>query len=634
MLVFYVIDVKATNPDFEKFLAPFQDSLSNATTIEDSLRLYFKICRFGISKSASKSIEYGDIALKIATDLGDEKFVKKIKHRMSIPLMTLDSFTRAESHLKEAIQYYRKHKMEPELAMVMTHYGWYFIRLDKYITAIDTLNYALDIRKKLKDERGIRDIYNRIGISYTRMGEDEKANEYYVAIVEEALKGDNKSFLTAASFNAANHFYHLADYENSKKYYEITMQQRSKKGIDNMENKSKGYYYLSKARIEKMDANVDQAIQMVDTAVYYFRLSGSFGDIQWSLFDKIEFLNEAGNYSQALQTLKEVEQTKSFKKFSYFLNATKLKAQTFEGLNQTDSAYYYYKQHVVIKDSMDQENFDKQLIDYQAKINKDRNIREQEILKLRNARFKANFFIALGFLSLIALLAYRHSKRMQKSNKLLTEKNEIIETSLLEKEMLLKEVHHRVKNNLQIVSSILNLQARHIQEEKALNAIKDSRNRVKSMALIHQNLYKKDNLNSILISTYIHNLCQSLFYSYKVNEEKIKLVTEIDPLRLDVDTGVPIGLIINELVTNSVKYAFPNNQSGELFIGLIEEANYLKLVVKDNGIGLENNIDLKNAKTFGYSLIESLSHKLKASMETNSSNGMCTILKIHKFTKI
>ena len=145
----------------------------------------------------------------------------------------------------------------------------------------------------------------------------------------------------------------------------------------------------------------------------------------------------------------------------------------------------------------------------------------------------------------------------------------VIEKSLDEKEFLLKEIHHRVKNNLQVISSLLNLQSRTVDDEKVQSALNEGRNRVRSMAIIHQNLYQKDNLAGISMSTYLGELSQEIVDSYSVNQV-VNVSLDIEDIHLDVDTAVPIGLIVNELVSNSMKYGFSNQNQGVIKIELFK----------------------------------------------------------------
>lgn len=218
-----------------------------------------------------------------------------------------------------------------------------------------------------------------------------------------------------------------------------------------------------------------------------------------------------------------------------------------------------------------------------------------------------------------------------KTNQKLRAQKEMIESSLSEKELLLREIHHRVKNNLQVVSSILSIQSRGITDERALKAVNESRSRVRSMALIHQDLYSDGNLEGINARQYITKLSNSLFNSYRVDVDRVQLITEVDDLLIDVDTSVPIGLILNELITNSLKYAFPNERSGEIRVVLREKEDSLQLIVQDNGIGIPEEKKAASEDSFGMKMIKAFSKKLDATWEIRSLHGTTVELEIKNY---
>ena len=199
---------------------------------------------------------------------------------------------------------------------------------------------------------------------------------------------------------------------------------------------------------------------------------------------------------------------------------------------------------------------------------------------------------------------------------------EQIKASLREKEVLLKEIHHRVKNNMQVIISLLNLQSKHVKDKRDWEIFKDSQNRIKSMALIHDKLYQSKDLASINFAEYIENLARHLFNTYRVSSSAIKLVADIKDVPLDINTAIPCGLIINELISNSLKYAFPDGREGEIQIKLYaSKDDTFSLIVRDNGIGLPEDLDFRNTKSLGLQVVVALVEQLKGTIELDRSEG-------------
>ncbi len=207
-----------------------------------------------------------------------------------------------------------------------------------------------------------------------------------------------------------------------------------------------------------------------------------------------------------------------------------------------------------------------------------------------------------------------------------------LRNALAEKEVLLKEVHHRVKNNLQIVSSLLQLQSQTLKDPEVIKVLRESQNRIESISLIHKNLYTSPNIGQIDVADYIHNLAASLLISYQIWPGKISLETDIDSVSLNVDQAIACGLVINELISNALKHAFPNQQAGTISITLRNIGNSIEMTIRDDGIGLPDNLDWMNTDSLGLSLVYDLvTEQLEGEITLERNHG--TVFKI-QFTQL
>lgn len=197
-----------------------------------------------------------------------------------------------------------------------------------------------------------------------------------------------------------------------------------------------------------------------------------------------------------------------------------------------------------------------------------------------------------------------------------------LQTALKEKETLIKEIHHRVKNNLQIVYSLLRLQYRRVQDPKAAEILLDSQNRIKSIALIHEKLYRSENLSEITLAQYIPHIATSLFSTYRIDSEQITLHTEIADIPLDVDTAILCGLIINELVSNALKYAFREEQTGRISIEIsLIDQRITQIILSDDGTGLPDSFNLAETTSIGLKLVKDIVEQLEGTLTISNEQG-------------
>lgn len=313
----------------------------------------------------------------------------------------------------------------------------------------------------------------------------------------------------------------------------------------------------------------------------------------------------------------------------------KIKALAKNKLNSNDYYYIYYE----MGEALEQHGFLKEALAYQrdavalnrqiysedlskalANFQTQQAIKEKE-LELRFAQKKSQLYVVIASLIglalfFTALLLIKNKKQTKQLNK----QNKQINKALNENKLLVKEIHHRVKNNFQMVSSLLDLQTRDIEDEKAKELAKEGQNRIKSMALIHQKLYQKED-GLIDFSDYLTNLVNQIKYLFK-NEKSVEVKLETKNLKLDVDTALPLGLIVNELLTNTFKYGLLSDQKNIISITVNKQENGIyKMVFSDNGRGLTKGVDIKKSKSLGLKLISRLTRQLQGTLSYKYQNG-------------
>ncbi len=231
-----------------------------------------------------------------------------------------------------------------------------------------------------------------------------------------------------------------------------------------------------------------------------------------------------------------------------------------------------------------------------------------------------NLFNLFSVLFSIYLLGNIFGKTLLKTHNALYKSKNALLLQMDEKETLLKEVHHRVKNNLQTVSSLLSLQSRNVEEARMKNLLKSTQNRVISMAMVHEMLYMRKDIAHIEYKSYVQELSEYLIRSIKGLDSKVHLKIDIPDIKLGIDTAIPLGLLINEAVTNALKYGFEDEEEGEIYIALKKEIDkHYTLNIGDNGVGFPDTVTYKNSKSLGLKLIYNLTRQLKGTIKRDTS---------------
>ena len=534
--------------------------------------------------------------------------------------------------------------------------GFIYARLKNYPKALDKELLALKTAQSVGDSSmQLCEIYNYLGEIHFSVSEKEKAIDYYEKAQAVAQKHHDNFTCYFIGVNIANVW---AALKKPYKAIEIINNTTSRYGksndFANDYNVARCYIssYSQLKEFEKARPYVNKVLNMINSpeANDYSNM-GAYTVV-------IQFFIAAGEADKATKYLEiHNELSKKMKDLYYLAANQKLRFM----LDSTTHNYATAMAHLIessrLNDSLSVQTKNRQIgelqVQFETKEKEDAiNSQKKDIdlltkqtqlqgSKIEKSRLFRNSMIAVaGLLLLILALVFRGYIIKKKNNRILSEQRRQIDKQNIslqvmvkeqeklidEKEWLLKEIHHRVKNNLQIVMSLLSSQSAYIDNEPALIAIHDSEHRVQAMSLIHQKLYNTDNVSSIDISVYIRELASYLSDSFNTGQ-RIRFEFDIEPLEMDVSQAVPLGLILNEAITNSIKYAFPKNTEGLIKVTLLQtSADHYLLSISDNGVGIPFGFDIKKSGSLGMSLMKGLSEDLGGVFSIENHNG--TTIKI------
>lgn len=498
-----------------------------------------------------------------------------------------------------ATEGYQKQNRPADVANVYTKYRWVYNYLGELEKANEYTFKALEVYEQLDDEERVAQAYYYIADNLYHQTKWQEALQYALKAYNIQKKRKLQEDLGATLQVLGDISLQLQNYEQALAYHEegLAVRRQLSSQID------VGMSLNSRGNLFKFMKRYPEALLDYLEALKIARVSG-FSDFELVCIHNIGHVyNLLGDYDKALPYLLiQYNMYGKTKKRERVVESMVLLAEAYAGIGRYDSAYYFQKLHTDLRDSILNESKNLQMSELQTKYETAQ--REAKIaiqnaqLKRANTRFWT-VFIGLGLALLLGSALYRLTLQLRKSNR--------------EKEFLVKEIHHRVKNNLQVLSSLLYLQSRHIKDDAALDVMREGQNRVEAMSLIHQKLYMGDNLAAVEIRDYLYQLGDTLLNSFGIEDGRIKIVYHLEPIHLDVDTAIPLGLIVNELVTNALKYAFPGERAGIIEITLRKNnAGKLHLNVSDNGTGaaVAAAASTEGGASFGASLVEILSKKL------------------------
>ncbi|WP_421877837.1 tetratricopeptide repeat-containing sensor histidine kinase [Marinoscillum sp.] len=490
------------------------------------------------------------------------------------------SYAKAIQDHTLAIKLATQYGSRPEEATARNNLGLTYWRMKEYQSAIEQFEKSLEIREAhgsqlTNDISNMAGTIGNIASVYFDLGEMEKVVEYDLKALELHKSVGNKYGQGIALNNLGEDYLMLGDLTRAKTYYTAALKIRKElarvRDIASTMT-SLGQLYLNQGDLQRSENYLLQALHIAD----------SINDLQRQLtiYDALIKLNkEKDDFETALQ---------------------------------------YFAQKEIVNDSLFNERKSQEIqrlrVEFESEQQEQQlGLQQEQIARVqaelgREATFRNMLILGTVLLLIIVALIYR-------SERIKTRKNQQIES-------LLKEIHHRVKNNLQVISSLLNMQSRGLEDQEMLDAIKEGQSRVKAMSLIHEKLYQTDNVASIDFASYTLDLLTHLEHLYKPKELALNKQIDMDQLNLDIDTAIPIGLMLNELISNAFKYAFKEKKEGKLHISLKRlSGDLLDLQVKDDGIGLPEHALDTTTKSLGLRLINILTKQLKGEMTYQFEGG-------------
>ncbi|SDE78664.1 Two-component sensor histidine kinase, contains HisKA and HATPase domains [Pricia antarctica] len=525
-------------------------------------------------------------------------------------LLRMEKLDSAQTVLQEA---YNK-VCENDLAFLNTQLGYVYERRGQLGKATDYALESLEIGKKLGDMKAIAMAYSDLSNLFWKQSKFDTGLKYglkSLAIFEE--RGITDLDYDFTLYVVGNNYLALKDYQNAQKYYELAMVIGERYGFYN----NLSDVYISLVDLYAFLGEFNKADEAGLNAIKYAELLENNFMVMRSWLSIGKLRNLQGLYDSGIESLLKCIHiaTTDFGDEYYLSQAYDALGKAYAGNHEYQKAYQAFAEYDTLKTRIFTAEADQRtsLLRTEFEVaDKEGTISLQEdLIKKQKARETLIVIIAV-LLFLLLLLAYKAISNNRKKNRMLQKQNE-------EKEFLLKEIHHRVKNNLEIVSSLLSLQSAQIKDTNVLNAMTESQHRVQSMGMIHQKLYMGKNLAAIEMKDYFQNLADYIVDAYGM-ENRISIAIAMDACEVDVDMAIPIGLIVNELLTNSLKYAFPNKRKGKVSIRLKKSASRLQLEVIDDGVGMV----LKNEgqpSGFGIQLIELLTKQLDGKMVLNTHQG-------------
>ena len=517
-------------------------------------------------------------------------------------------------HAEKALNYHLKGNDKKKIADTYRSLSIDYLNTGQLDKAQEVLFKSIELYEDINDDAGLGSAYRTLGVKYRVMEAYEKSVEYTNQAIPLLEKSENYGELAIAQFNLIIGYGELGEFEKAYEATEYCLEIVRTKAPEQIFVPVRAYSYRGEVYIKAKD--YENALK--DYMAAWELCQEHIGEERCATYrteiGKIYLLQK--DYKQALVHLLAGVNAYEDKDQNGIIQPYLDLAEAYTQLGDFQNALLYKdKAYTNSKNLLEGKiaNIESEMAIKYETGKKDEALASQAALIDQKSKTQTLFIViaSLLFVFLLSLLYFFF--RSKKATRIIRAKN-------AENELLLKEIHHRVKNNLEMVKSLIALQSAQIEDPATKDAMIASQNRVQSMGIIHQKLYQGTNLGSIEMKDYFINLSEGILDTFNA-EDKVKIECAMDQLDLDVDTAVPIGLIVNELLTNALKYAFPKQKSGVINISLEKDAHQnLKLQVRDNGVGKKDGLAPKGTG-FGSQLVKLLTQQLNGTMIERNEEG-------------
>lgn len=462
----------------------------------------------------------------------------------------------------------------------------------------------------------LADLFHALGVMFHSTDNYENAERYYKQALEKAKAKGDFLLLKKCLINLGAVYSSMKDFMLAEQYMQESLDLPIDPYLDYTTYANLGHLYVKQ---EKFDEAIPVLLKATEEA-------SDNPDADLNLYFLLHAKAMAGDSSNMTGALERAKRAAASEQYSPRDKSLLYRniADYLAFLGNYQEALYYRDKYVQVYEEVKEKQRDKIVLEMESKYASEKKDAQLKLLELESEKkaqqSRLYSYLALAGLVITGLIGFFWYKNREK-NKLLTQQKLQLEENVEEINLLLREVHHRVKNNLQVVTSLLNIQQRSITDQKALEAIQESKTRIESMGLIHRSFYENKNLGAINSREYIQNLVQQIFASYKTDQDRIQLDLQVADLYLDMDTLVPLGLIINEMVSNSLKHAFTADGSGRLSIALDKMEDKYRLKIADNGTGLQDMVQVEWSPSFGLKMVKAFVKKLNGTLTLLPTEG-------------